>query len=254
MTFKKCFVILGAQRTGSNFLVSALDSVSDVRCFGELFNPKFIDTKEYSEKRLKAGIDDVSMRNQNPIAFLDRCIDETAETNVGFKLFPGHDSQVHNHVLNDQNIKKIFLRRNVLDSYVSLESANKSNVWVIRKTKDADLLKEIRDKSNMPIEFKADKFMLFKSQLENFWNKNFRKEYYCSSNTYDFWYSQIGDIRVLRELLNFLEVGQSLKTSDLNKLGKTVKQSQKPIKDKVSNYAEMLEFLTENSLEHLIGN
>ena len=39
----KYFVIFAEMRTGSNFLQSHLNKFPDLHCFGELFNPVFID-------------------------------------------------------------------------------------------------------------------------------------------------------------------------------------------------------------------
>lgn len=62
----KYFVIFAEMRTGSNFLQSHLNKFPDLHCFGELFNPVFIDRPGQSSALGLSMAD----RDKNPVSLL----------------------------------------------------------------------------------------------------------------------------------------------------------------------------------------
>lgn len=88
------FIIFGGARTGSNMLVSALNSSPEITCFGELF--RFMDD---SINFGVAGYDDdnaadLELRNGDFAAFLDQRIfvEVRGVIAVGFKIHYRHFS------------------------------------------------------------------------------------------------------------------------------------------------------------------
>lgn len=124
------FVVFAGMRTGSNYLERNLNSVPDLKCFGELFNPYFI-AHEGQEDFLGLTL---SAREADPTALIDRVRAETTGL-AGFRLFHDHDPRVRAAALADPRVGKIVLTRNPLDSFVSYTRALASNQWVLTDAK-----------------------------------------------------------------------------------------------------------------------
>jgi len=78
----KYFVIFAEMRTGSNFLQSHLNKFPDLHCFGELFNPVFIDRPGQSSALGLSMAD----RDKNPASLL-REVKKMALWCRGFGIF-----------------------------------------------------------------------------------------------------------------------------------------------------------------------
>ncbi len=130
------FIIFGGARTGSNMLVSALNSSPEIICFRELF--RFMDD---SIDFGVAGYDDDStadleLRNRDYSAFLDQRIfvRTRGAVAVGFKV---HDSHFYGFaglrewLVEQQDIRILHLRRrNLLRMLVSTEIAKATGEWI----------------------------------------------------------------------------------------------------------------------------
>lgn len=116
----KQFVIISAARSGSNYLASLLNSHPAVRCYGEVFGKL----------------------NQSYVRWLDwRCVAPHLWVSLlkctairkqwlGYKLMHTHCPNYMQTVLQDPNIKIIWLRReNAVQRYVSFAKAMQTKVW-----------------------------------------------------------------------------------------------------------------------------
>ncbi|MFT4620617.1 MAG: hypothetical protein ACI90Y_001947, partial [Polaromonas sp.] len=110
------FVIFARMRTGSNFLERNLNSLPDLKCFGELFNPSFI---AHARQKEYLGIT-LADREKDPMALVRR-VQKEAPGLAGFRLFHDHDPRVRDEALRDPRCAKIILMRNPVDSYVSFK-------------------------------------------------------------------------------------------------------------------------------------
>ncbi len=119
------FVILGAMRTGSNFLEASLSELDGVTCYGEVFNPLFIGRENGTEL---FGVT-LSQREADPLALLDLMRERTKGL-PGFRFFQDHDPRILRAVLNDPDCGKIVLSRNPIDSFVSFKIALKTGEWL----------------------------------------------------------------------------------------------------------------------------
>lgn len=122
------FVILGWYRTGSNFLVSALNSHPEAVAFSELFFGQriFWANGVYGKKEEDPAL--LKKRDETPVRFLEEDVFRPYPTGiraVGFKLFY---TQIENeqfrgfyeHILGNEDLKFIHLkRRNFLDCLIS---------------------------------------------------------------------------------------------------------------------------------------
>ena len=126
------FVLFAEMRTGSNHLEETLNTLSDVRCMGELFNPAFIGHHNQFEF---AGYD-LARRERDPIGFLAAAIG-SGDAITGFRYFHDHDPRILDTVLDDPRVGKVLLTRNPLDSYVSRKIATATGQWRLTDLKHA---------------------------------------------------------------------------------------------------------------------
>lgn len=82
------FIIFTRARSGSNSLMSRLDSCPDVVCHGEIFKRGRIDIARGLRRRLP--ISDVAGRNADPLGFIAGLRALDPGRHVGFKIFPPH--------------------------------------------------------------------------------------------------------------------------------------------------------------------
>jgi LPS sulfotransferase NodH len=124
------FVVLATPRTGSNWLCSLLDSHPDILCHHEIFNPEGI---HYALSARGGELDfgTVTARDREPLHVLDRVWHETLGFPVvGFKLNRGQNPMVLNHVLLDQEVRKIVIKRaNRIRTFVSEQIAELTGEW-----------------------------------------------------------------------------------------------------------------------------
>ena len=82
------FVIFTRARSGSNSLMSRLDSCADVVCPGEIFKRKRIGVAREYRRRLPIAT--VQGRNADPLGFIAGIRGLDPDAHVGFKIFPEH--------------------------------------------------------------------------------------------------------------------------------------------------------------------
>ena len=82
------FVIFCRARSGSNSLMSRLDSCPDVVCHGEIFKRGRIDIARSYRRRMP--IAEVAGRNADPLGFIAGLRALDPNRHVGFKIFPPH--------------------------------------------------------------------------------------------------------------------------------------------------------------------
>lgn len=122
------FVILGTMRTGSNLLETTLAQFPELVCHGEAFNPAF-PGKPKAKDCLGWTL---AQRDADPLGFLAHLTRATPGQIPGFRLFDGHSKPVLEHVLSDPDCARIVLRRNPLDSFISLQIARTTDQWILR--------------------------------------------------------------------------------------------------------------------------
>ncbi len=114
-------------RTGSNLLERTLGQLGDTVCYGEAFNPGFISGPRKSEV---LGYT-MPMRDADPIGFLEHMIAAEPSRIAGFRIFQDHNPKVMEYILRDPRCTRIILTRDLLDSYISLKIARKTDQWML---------------------------------------------------------------------------------------------------------------------------
>jgi hypothetical protein len=183
------------------------------------------------------SMDDVKLRDQDEVLFFDRIYAEAKSKVFGFRMFYGHKPGLLDIVLKNRNCRKVILKRNALDSFISLRIANKSNRWL---SGNPD---QIQD--NM-VHFSMKMFLQYLDKNEKFYS---HCETVINDNGQDYYgiqYEQVKDLRELNRLARF--IGSQHKIAQIQE--KIFKQTLPGIEHKVVNYEEMVQMLKDEGLYH----
>lgn len=231
------FTILGAMRTGSNLLQRTLDQLPSINCYGELFNPAFINTpKNEPDFGLTCA-----ERDADPTALIDAMIARgRKDTLSGFRLFDGHDVHVTSSVLEDRSAAKIILRRNPLDSFVSLKIAQETDQWLLMKQ---------RARRSTQIHFDIAQYREYLAQTEDFYARILRSMKVSGQTPFSIDYTELGDVTVINGLAEWLGSPDRLEGIE-----QTIqRQNPGPLEEKVVNYGEMIDLLRNEGGVHRTG-
>lgn len=222
------FVVITRARTGSNFLVSSLNSHPNILANRELF--RVLNGKSCAQVWEKTFSN--KPKNINV---------------VGFKIFYYHpldseDRSVWDRLAADKKIKLIHLKReNLLRTVLSGKIALKTNVWYKKtfgtKVKLADKKLSLNPDECIQ-EFK--KIKEWESNIDNIFSEHSKLEI-----SYE---KMVTDPDTLSEVLDFLGVEQKpLKTSHK-------KQNKEPLSQLIENYDEFSNKLSKTEWHYLLEN
>lgn len=234
------FVIYGAMRTGSNYLVSLLNQFEGVVCHGEAFNPGFVGLREDYYGKFGLTRDEPAKRDADVHKFYDAVLErENRTTLCGFKLFPGHSPVILGQTLADPTLAKIILQRDVLTSFISLCQAEASGVWMIKDGNQTSRLKS-QERSDVKVTFDGPRFLRYREKVKAFYRQ---VEEALQNNGQAFlrlWYRDLNTPATVQALAEFLK---SRPPSKLNTRQLLVKQNLSAPHERVINVREMVEFL-----------
>jgi len=225
------FVVLGNPRTGSNHLISMLNSCAGIECSGELFHPHGVWGRN-------GTIDcDLGKRNADPTGFLDEQKDNAVGM-FGFKIFMHHNDEVIDHVIQREDFKKIVLyRQNILAVFSSNEIAAVTNEYVISRKSD--------DRERVRVIFNASKFEAFREEYEIHYRNILRKLNHRNVSYELISYDALQSHPMVRRLFAFLSVEQPEKLSSA-----TAKINANDIVGRFANQDEVQSYLSSRALEH----
>jgi len=215
------FVVFAEMRTGSNHLEESLNSLEDVTCHGEVFNPTFIG----HHNRFEFLGYDLHRRDRDPVGLIDAMI-KTGGALPGFRYFHDHDARVLDRVLDDTRIAKVLLTRSPLDAYVSRKIAGATGQWRLTDLKHA--------KSGQ-IVFDAREFETMLSAWTAFRDMLRHRVQSTGQTVFHIRYDDINDVDVLNGLGKFLGSDHTLPSASR----RLKRQNPGAIQDKVKNVGEM---------------
>jgi LPS sulfotransferase NodH len=221
MARPRYFVILGAMRTGSNLLEQTLGALGDTACWGEVFNPAFIGGPQKSDL---LGWDK-DRRDGDPLGCLEALIEGSGDRIAGFRLFDGHSDVVLSHVLSDPDCARIVLRRDPLQSFVSLQIARTTNQWMLRNP---------RRRLTAKITFEAEEFAIYRADLFAHYGRLKTDMEAASLSAFDIDYDQMSDPAVLQAVAQHVGSQGQVPTGPV-----LHRQNPESLRDKVANYGEM---------------
>lgn len=195
-------VVLATARSGSNLLLSLLNSHPDFYFHGEVFNPQQVKTFRRSELLTDLiGVDPTELRNRDPVKFI-RTVFELSPTHlatVGFKLFLMHDPAVRGAVMRDESIKLVLLDRpNRLASYSSMLIGKETGVWWVKRSEGGG-----GRSGGARVKFDPQEFDLYCESLDTSYNFA-RASLAKRGNYFELGYENLSDPSVLGGLVDFL--------------------------------------------------
>jgi hypothetical protein len=234
---KPTFMLVGMMRSGSNFLERTLGLLPSIRCHGELFNQHFVGlAAEYPQEFLGYRRDNVHARNKDSVAFLNAMIQGCDRQAMGFRMFLDHDTAVMSEALYNPAIKKVVLTRNLLDSFVSLEIARETDVWLTTETRQS----AEPDRVNIDV----NDFTAFALRQSMFYNDVLTILQRTGQPYFHIDYAEIKELSVLNGLVEFLGVPDRFSTAE----EPIKRQNPGSQQDKISNYSQVVEQLRQRRL------
>ena len=238
------FVVLTQARTGSNMLVSMLDSHPGVKCFGEVFNPdSSFGYENWLQKSSLRRVANKYIRDYNVEKYLDSLLAVRPEDNtqaVGFKvIYPGQFDRWSNlrYYWRTYDYKIISLtRKNLVRKYVSSNIAYFDGVWSAQehRVKRTSITVDVSDLLRS-IERMETIYRLIDTLTVEF--RGIQINYEELSSNRD---------SVMREIFHFLEV-QEFEVGALK--AKTVKQNPQRLNQLIENYDEVCSALRNTRYE-----
>jgi hypothetical protein len=238
---KTPFVIITLPRSGSYHLRALLDSAPDIRCYGEIFKGSEVELPPEELALLGLGKKDTDKRDEMGMAVLNKLRKKTDATDqiFGFKDFRFNLARVKifQQMVNSKGWRKVFLFRNPIERYISMERADLTGVFVVtEKTKDRNLdLKR-------PVRFDPERFERSMGSHRNL-KRDAEKalEKFGPDLVHLVDYTQLNTLYTRKALMAFLgsQGDGALLASD------HVKQFTAPLESGVENWAEMEAYLQE---------
>lgn len=238
---KTPFVIITLPRSGSYHLRALLDSAPDIRCYGEIFKGSEVELPPEELALLGLGKKDTDKRDEMGMAVLNKLRKKTDATDqiFGFKDFRFNLARVKifQQMVNSKGWRKVFLFRNPIERYISMERADLTGVFVVtEKTKDRNLdLKR-------PVRFDPERFERSMGSHRNL-KRDAEKalEKFGPDLVHLVDYTQLNTLDTRKALMAFLgsQGDGALLASD------HVKQFTAPLESGVENWAEMEAYLQE---------
>lgn len=209
--------IIAAMRTGSQLLEAILNQHEHIQSFGELFNPVFIGNLQYKER---FGMT-VQTRDADPYALLQAVGFEATDNKLPiYRIFDEHNFDVLDYILKNPRIYKIILRRNPLDSFVSLKIAVATNQWQSKRE---------RANATALVDLDADEYRAY-------FQKNLEFFDYCETvledteqESFALRYEQIKNITVINNILS--DIG----LEPLDRFFETMAKQNRPVAEQVVN-------------------
>lgn len=245
---EKPFVIITLPRSGSYHLRALLDSAPDIRCYGEIFKGSAVELPP--EELALAGLKstETAKRDEMGMALLNLLRKPTDQKGLifGFKDFRFNLNRagIYQQLLNSKGWRKVFLFRNPVERYISMERADLTGVFVVtEKNKDKGLdLKR-------PVCFDAAKFeksMGSHRRLTDDARKAAAK--HGADTVLIVNYDTLNDLAARKAMMGF--VGSA---SDGQLLESThVKQFTAPLESGVENWSDLTDYLAKTQQMDLL--
>lgn len=230
------FAIVAHRRTGSNHLVTLLNSHPNLRCYGEVFRNLYNFERFLPE--VEPAIASHEFGQIEPLAFLDAIGRQVPRDNSawGFKLMPFQIEHAVGSIINEKLDRVIVLRRNnLLAQYSSELIADKTGQSVAGRNAEVKTAK---------VRFKSRAFELFSKRVSAHYDlvSDILKD--SGKSALHIEYLELQDEDLVARLCSFLEV-ENLSLKSGHK-----KRNSTSIVDRFENVARVRKYLEDNQLEH----
>lgn len=259
------FIILTYPRTGSNYLIFKLQFTKKIVCYNELFYSKNKIVTSYPDLKFKSWV--LKYRNQFSNSFLNeifKSYDDEIKA-VGFKL-----TYFQNETFSNKNLiktlgekyKTSFIhlkRKNLLKCYVSTKLLEKNNIVYavnstylneFKKNTNRIILSSELENYSPQVTVDISEFVKYIEEIRNYESKY--NQMIASFSSMDLYYEDL----VQRTDMEINRIGQLLQIPSLtieNKEEFPIKKlNKKPIREIISNYSEVEDFLFKNNLDEYL--
>jgi len=222
------FCIIGIARSGSIYFGQLLNGHTELRCYGEIFATDVENT--FSPVRIKDFINKAETLTQNALDDFIQYFNLVSDEDWGFRIFLNQNDKVLYSLLKNRTVKKIVLKRNLIDSYISLEIAKRTNQWLLMTEKS-----RVKDVGKIVIEL--DDFAHYVEQHSNFYRDVLNDLYKQNSKFLVVDYAELVSGRSNGKIEEFLNLSTKLNP----KLVKNMKQNTLPASVRVINFNEVLD-------------
>ncbi|MDP2738896.1 MAG: hypothetical protein Q8O82_09415 [Pseudorhodobacter sp.] len=247
----KPMVLLSADRSGTNFLISKLLMTKQVLFGWEPFNKRFkghdLPGHFSIQQDVISRLNSPDFRDRDSEGYISYCagltgaLDGTGVKLSGFKIFPAHNSDVYWKMTRDTRFRALVLeRRSVLAVYSSLKIASKTNVWVIKKTN-----KPLEDQEQIKTVFVPKEFIKFAAAYRDGFKETIANLQQAGVDYKHVYYEDlVRDPACFASILNFLEI-------ESNDIGESflTKQNDPNILNRFSNPEAALPYLKQEQRE-----
>ena len=232
------FVIVSQPRSGSTFLIDTISSNEQAFCVNELYNLTMI--ARLDSKDDNTDLAAVQYRDREPVSFYHQFYVSDFAKNIhalGFNFMLGHHADVLKTIVEDQDLKIIYLEReNKLAQASSWFRALDDRLWATRESVQIDLEHKIsfnRYAYNEYIRATQTLDYLFKLAVLD------------RGNVLHVTYADFSDIKsLLMRIASFLTIRDEFTYSDIKK------QNPNRIGNRFVNAQEVKKYLTAVNLAH----
>jgi LPS sulfotransferase NodH len=231
---RPAFLLVGMMRSGSNFLERQLNLLPDLRCHGELFNLSFIGLS-HQAKVPGYTRDNPEARNSDEEAFV-RAVDQACDRPIiGLRLFLDHSAPMTARLLYDPAVKKVVLSRNLLEAYISLETARETGVWLTTEAAKAPA---------KPVKVDINKLVTFSLRQSLYYNDVQTVLHQTGQSYLQIDYNDIKNLDKLNEIANF--VGSAHR---FNQVSEPIqKQNPGSLEERIVDFPKLVEELKRRQL------
>ncbi|RJT34245.1 hypothetical protein D3227_23410 [Mesorhizobium waimense] len=209
---------------------------------GEVFNPSFVGLRHDYHEKMNLQREDVAARDVEPERFISQIFDDPSARFVGFHIFPDQTRAAVLPVLEDESVKKLWLVRNPVASFVSLLEAEASGVWILHASEPLPA-GDYRQK----VHFDIDRFNAYLYELNLFRTKIRSVLFETGQPYFPIHYSDIADPLVGNAIIAYLGGDQRLDHFEID----IVKPPPRPFVERIENYWEFTAYFRAISSEAL---
>jgi LPS sulfotransferase NodH len=216
------FAIFGAMRSGSNLLEKFLNQYEGLHCHGEIFHPFFIG-QQGCQAYLSMTREE---RDKDPAKMLAALKKVSFPKIAGYRIFQTHNEWAINEALTDPYCAKIVLKREPLESFISLKIALETNQW---------LISEYAHQRDEKIHFDLEEYEIYLDMRAKFYTEIFDKLHLNGQPFLEIDYQNLTDVESVNRIAEF--IGNEGAKERLEHPIK--RQNPGPLSSKILNYDEV---------------
>jgi hypothetical protein len=186
----------------------------------------------------------MALRERSPFEFLERIYSSGyGRSHVGFKIFAGENDVILDHLIRDNDVRKIVLyRRNILAAFSSHLVAGRTGKYSASQGAERGESPKVRFQIGRFAKYHHNFTSFYRDTVERL-NRHRQNYYFCS-------YEEINDPWMQRNLVSFIGADPNIPISPDVQLRHQVKQNTSDIVSRFQNRKDVVQFLKTYGLSH----